>query len=246
MLDACFRLIKKYFFLFMFVSTVYLRLLLACCIVLAPAQLLMGSLVNSSIPGVTHEIGGTASTFTTSADMVGLEIMVYFDDGSTDFGIWSGNGVFQNDWSISIGPNQSTFTFPLSVTNDTGRDITRFSLHGADSNTFFDRDVAPSTAGTGRGRDVQEFFTTLQFSQDIDAVFFDEIQVAGSTPQGDIFAGVDISFSDGISGSNGLFQFRVDTDTSFGLVTSTVPEPSTAIQFGIALTVLMSRRRRRT
>lgn len=89
-------------------------------------------------------------------------------------------------------------------------------------------------------------FTNLQDSQDIDAVFFDEIQVAGSTPQGDIFAGVDISFSDGISGSNGLFQFRVDTDTSFGLVTSTVPEPSTAIQFGIALTVLMSRRRRRT
>ncbi len=229
----------------MYTSARYLRLPLACCIVLMSAQSLVGSLVNSSIPGVTHEIGGIASTFTTSADMVGLEIMVYFEDGSTDFGIWSGNGVFQNNWSFTLPPNSSSFSVPFSLTNNTGSDITRFALHGADSNTFFDRDVSTDTPGTFRGRDVLEF-TNLQDSQDIDAVFFDEIQVAGSTPQGDIFAGVDISFSDGISGSNGLFQFRVDTDTSFGLVTSTVPEPSTAIQFGIALTVLMSRRRRRT
>jgi len=157
-----------------------------------------------------------------------------------------GSGVFQNDWSISIGPGLSTFSFPLSLSNDTGRDITRFSLHGAGSNTFFDRDVAPSTAGTGRGRDVQEFFTTLQFSQDIDAVFFDQIQIAGSTPQGDIFAGVDISFSEGISGDNGLFQFRVDTDTSVDLVLSTIPEPTSAIQFGIAIGVLAFGRRRRS
>lgn len=220
-----------------------LRLLFACCIVLLSTQTLMGSLVNSSTPGVRHEIDGVATTFTTSADMVGLEILVYFEDGSTDLGIWTSTGVSQNNWSFSLAPNQTTFSFPVTVDNNTGLDITRFTLHGAGTSTFFDRDVTPDTPGTFRGRDVQEF-TSLQFSQDIDAVFFDEIEIVGSSPQPDIFAGLDIFFSDGIAANGGQFQFRVDTDTSLNLVRSTVPEPTSAIQFGIALTLLMSRRRR--
>ena len=224
--------------------TFVLRLLFACCIVLMHAQSLMGSLVNSSTPGVRHEIDGVASSFTTSADMVGLEIMVYFANGSTDVGIWTGNGVNQNNWSFTLPPNSTSFSNPFSLTNNTGSAITRFALHGADSDTFFDRDITPDTPGTFRGRDVIEF-TSLQFSQDIDAVFFDEISVAGANPQADIFAGLDVSFSDGIAANGGVFQFVVDTDTSLNLVTSTIPEPTSAIQFGIALTLLMSRRRRR-
>ena len=225
-------------------STFILRLLFACCIVLMPAQSLMGSLVNSSTPGVRHTIDGVASTFATSADMVGLEIMVYFADGSTDFGIWAGNGVFQNNWSITLPANSSSFSNPFSLTNNTGSAVTRFELHGAGSNTFFDRDLTTDTPGTFRGRDVTEF-TSLQFSQDIEAVFFDEISIAGATPQPDIFAGLDVSFSDGIAANGGVFEFVVDTDTSLNLVTSTIPEPTSAIQFGIALTLVMSRRRRR-
>ena len=224
--------------------TFVLRLLFACCIVLMHAQSLMGSLVNSSTPGVRHEIDGVVSSFTTSADMVGLEIMVYFANGSTDVGIWTGNGVNQNNWSFTLPPNSTSFSNPFSLTNNTGSAITRFALHGADSDTFFDRDITPDTPGTFRGRDVIEF-TSLQFSQDIDAVFFDEISVAGANPQADIFAGLDVSFSDGIAANGGVFQFVVDTDTSLNLVTSTIPEPTSAIQFGIALTLLMSRRRRR-
>ncbi len=223
----------------------YLRLLFACCVVLMPAQTLLGSLVNSSTPGVTHEIDGIARTFTTSANMVGLEIMVYFEDGSTDFGIWAGNGVSQNGWSVTIGPNQSTFTDPLSVANNTGLDVTRFSLHGAGTTTFFDRDVSPDTPGSFRGRDVDEF-SSLEFSQDIEAVFYDQIAIVGSSPQADLFAGLDISFSEGIAANGGLFEFRVDTDTSLNLIRTTVPEPTSAVQFGIALTLLMSRRRRRS
>jgi len=225
-------------------STCRLRLLFICCMVLVPAQSLLGTLVNSSTPGVRHEIDGIASTFTTSADMVGLEIMVYFEDGSTDLGIWAGNGVSQNDWSFTLPPNSTSFSVPFSLTNNTGLDITRFALHGAGSDTFFDRDIAPDTPGTFRGRDVIEF-TSLQFSQDIDAVFFDEIAVVGSSPQADTFAGLDISFSEGITANGGVFEFLVDTDTSVNLVTSTIPEPTSAIQFGIALTLLMTRRRRR-
>ena len=229
---------------FLMFSAFYLRLLFVSCIVLMPAQSLMGTLVNSSTPGVRHEIDGIASTFTTSADMVGLEIMVYFADGSTDVGIWAGAGVFQNNWSFSLPSGGTSFSNPFSLSNNTGSDITRFALHGAGSDTFFDRDIAPDTPGTFRGRDVIEF-TSLRFSQDIDAVFFDEISVAGATPRPDIFAGLDVSFSDGIAANGGVFEFVVDTDTSLNLVTSTIPEPTSAIQFGIALTLLMSRRRRR-
>lgn len=224
----------------------HLRLLLACCcLAILPAQSLLGSLVISSTPGTTHEIAGLTGFGTTSADMVGLEIMVFFEDGSTDVGIWTTTGVSQNNWSIDQGTNQSTFSFPFSLNNNTGLDITRFTLHGSGSSTFFDRSSpAPGTAGSANGRDLQEF-TALRFAQDIDAVYFDQVRIAGSTPQGDVFAGLDVSFSDGISGNNGLFQFRTDTDTSIGLVLSTIPEPSSAIQFGIALTALMLRRRRR-
>ena len=223
-----------------------LRLLLACCfIAMLPSQSLLGSLVVSSMPGTTHEIEGLTGFGTTSADMVGLEIVIYFNDGSTDVGIWTPTGISQNNWSINQGIGQSTFNFPFTLSNNTGLDITRFTLNGAGTSTFFDRTApAPGTDGSANGRDLQEF-STLRFSQDIEAVYFDQIQLVGSTPQGDLFAGLDISFSDGISGSGGLFSFRTDTDTSFGLVTSTVPEPSSAIQFGIALTAVLLRRRRR-
>ena len=210
-----------------------------------PAQSLLGSLVISSTPGQTHEIAGLTGFGTTSADMVGLEIMVYFADGSTDLGIWTPTGVSQNGWSINQGTNQSTFSFPFSLSNNTGLDITRFSLDGAGTSTFFDRSApAPGTDGSANGRDLQEF-TSLRLAQDIDAVYFNEVQIIGSTPQGDLFAGLDISFSDGIAGNGGLFSFRTDTDTSFGFVTTTIPEPSSAIQLGIALTILSLRRRRR-
>ena len=228
-----------------------LRLLFACCcFAILPAQSLLGDLVVSSTPGTTHEVDGFTGFATTSADMVGLQILVYFEDGSTDLGIWTATGISQNNWSINQGTGQSTFNFPFTLTNNTGLNIDRFTMHGSGTTTFFDRSApAPGTNGSANGRDLQEF-TTLQFSQDIDAVYFDQVQVAGSTPQGDIFAGLDVIFSNGlqgsgISGNGGSFMFRTDTDTSLGFVTSTVPEPSSAIQFGIALTALALRRRRR-
>ena len=210
-----------------------------------PAQSLMGSLVISSTPGTTHEADGYSTFATTSADMVGLEIMVYFENGRTDLGIWTATGINQNNWSINQGTNQSTFSFPFSLSNNTGSNITRFTFRGAGSSTIFDRtSPAPGTAGSANGRDLQEF-TVLRFSQDIEAVYFDQVQTFGSTPQGDLFAGLDVSFSSGISGNNGLFQFRTDTDTTINFVRTAVPEPSSALQFGIALTALLLRRRRR-
>ena len=224
----------------------HLRLLLACfCVALLPTQAVLGSLVVSSRPGITHEIAGLTGFATTSADMVGLEVTVFFENGSTDVGIWTPTGVNQNNWSINQGTNQSTFNFPFSLSNNTGLDIDRLTLNGSGTTTFFDRSApAPGTDGSANGRDLIEF-TTLNFSQDIDAVYFDQVQLTGSTPQGDLFAGLDISFSEGVSGNAGLFSFVTDTDNSFGIVTSTIPEPSSAIQFGIALTLLMLRRRRR-
>ena len=224
----------------------YLRLLLACCcFAILPAQSLLGSLVVSSMPGTTHEIAGVLSSSSTSATMVGLQILVYFENGSTDLGIWTATGVTQNNWSITPSNSQSANSSTFNLSNDTGLDINRFTLNGAGSSTFFDRrSPSPGTNGSGTGRDLQEF-TRLRFSQDINAVYFDQIQLVDSTPQGDLFAGIDVSFSEGISGNNGLFRFRTDTDISIGLVTSTIPEPSSALQFGIALTALLLRRRRR-
>jgi hypothetical protein len=193
---------------------------------------------------VTHEADGYATFATTSAEMVGLEIMVYFADGSSDLGIWTPTGIAQNNWSISQGTNQSTFSFPFDMRNNTGLAMTRFTMHGAGSSTIFDRNILPGTSGTANGRDLQEF-TSLRFSQDITVNYFDEVQTVGSTPQGDIFAGMDVAFSAGISGSGGLFRFRTDTDTVVNQVRSTIPEPTSILQFGILVAAMFSRRRRR-
>ena len=227
-------------------STFYLHIILVFSyLLLLPTQPLLGSLAVSSTPGETHEVAGFTGFATTSAEMVGLQILVYFENGSTDLGIWTPTGINQNGWSVTQGTNQSTFAFPFTLSNNTSSDITRFTLNGSGSTTFFDRSApAPGTAGSANGRDLLEV-TNLSDSQDISAVYFNEVQVIGSTPQGDLFTGIDVSFSGGVSGNNGQFAFVADTDTSFGFVTSTIPEPSSAIQFGIAMTVLLMRRRRR-
>ena len=227
-------------------SAFYLHILLVSSyFLLLPTQPLLGSLAVSSTPGETHEVAGFTGFATTSADMVGLQILVYFENGSTDLGIWTATGINQNGWSVTQGTNQSTFNFPFTLSNNTRSDITRFTLNGSGSTTFFDRSApAPGTAGSANGRDFNED-TNLSNRQDISAVYFNEVQVIGSTPQGDLFTGIDVSFSEGISGNNGRFAFIADTDTSLGFVMSTIPEPSSAIQFGIAMTVLLMRRRRR-
>jgi hypothetical protein len=175
--------------------------------------------------------------------MIGLEIMVYFADGSSDLGIWTASGISQNNWSISQGVGQSTFSFPFDMRNNSNSAMTRFTMHGAGSSTIFDRSVSPGTSGTANGRDLVEF-TSLRFSQDIAVTYFDQIQTVGSTPQDDIFAGMDVSFSAGIASNGGLFRFRTDTDNTVNAVRSTIPEASSVVQFGLLMSAFLFRRRR--
>lgn len=202
------------------------------------------SLVVGGFAGQLHVADGYSNFNTTVDSMIGLRVDVYFQGGTSDSALWTASGISQADWSMTQGPG-TTFTNPFTITNNSNRRMTRFVMHGAGSSTIFDRSVSPSTAGTANGRDVQEF-TSLRFSQDITANYFDEVKTTGSSGAvGDIFAGLDISFSRGINRFGGQFVFRTDTDITVGLVRAAVPEPTTIVQLTIGLACFSLRRRRR-
>ncbi|MEL7496676.1 MAG: hypothetical protein AAFN77_03650 [Planctomycetota bacterium] len=219
------------------------HLAIVCVFALGTACQLQADLVVTDISGVTHEADGYSTFSTTSNDMVGMRVDVFFANGTSDTARWTASGISRSNWSMSQGPG-STFSNPFSLTNNSSSAMTRFVMHGEGSSTIFDRSVSPSTSGTANGRDLQEF-TFLRFFQDIQVTYFDEVQTVGSTAVGDIFAGMEVSFTDGIAQSGGQFEFRTDTDTTVNFVRTTIPEPTTAVQMMLAFAALSFHRRKR-
>ncbi|MEM9942585.1 MAG: hypothetical protein AAF939_13560 [Planctomycetota bacterium] len=203
-------------------------------------------MVNSD-PGDLYEADGYTSFTTSSGQMVGLQVRVVFDNGISETVSWSTNGINQSDWSVTQGPG-STFSNPFVVRNlQSSFAITTLEFHGGGTTTLFDRGVFPSTSGTANGRDFIEL-SNIRQNQDIEVTYFDEIRTAGSSAVGDIFAGMRINFSSGLTQADGALRFVSDTDTSINLirlVTRRNPEPGAAVFFCAACSVLVSRRKRR-
>ena len=173
--------------------------------------------------------------------MVGLNVTVTFADNSTETLVWTATGIVGNGWSLTHGPG-SSFSDPFVLVNSSGLAINALVLHGGGSTTLFDRAATVSTDGTANGRDLLEN-SSFSLSQDIQVTYFDQIQVTGSTPVGDIFAGLQIEFSDGFASNSGDFSFVADTDTATSLLVA-VPEPQMAWGLLVALgTVIRIRRR---
>lgn len=215
-------------------------LILATC--LCPAQMVRAELIIGSTPGTIYFADSYSTFNTTSTDMVGMRVTVEFQNGQTETQTWTATGINGTGWNMDVDPG-STFSVPFTITNQRSSRMTRFTMRGANSRTIFDRSVASSTAGTGNGRDLQEF-TFLRFSQDINVNYFDQVQTIGSPgPVGDIYAGMDVAFSVGIN-QNTSFVFRTDTDTTLNAITSSIPEPASGVTFAIAIASMCARRRR--
>ena len=195
--------------------------------------------------GTAHSMSGFTGFGTTSADMVGLEVSVVFDSGAVDNQTWGTAGIATANWTITQGPG-STYSSPFRLTNLTNDPIVSFQMHGGFQDTVFDVTSVASTPGTANGRTLLEFGSTISFSQDVDVRYFDEVHLPGSAPVGDIYAGLEVNFENGIT--NQTFSFVTDTDTASSPLTpvvSAVPEPNTMI-FGFVVAALYTRRNRRT
>jgi uncharacterized protein YfiM (DUF2279 family) len=205
------------------------------------AQPLCAELIIGSTAGPTYFAEDYSTFATTSADMVGMQVTVEFRNGSTDTRLWTANGITGDGWTMTH-QSGSTFDSPFTLTNERGNRLIRFTMHGMNSSTIFDRSVAQSTAGTANGRDLQEY-SDERFFQDIDVTYFDQVQTIGApAPVGDIFAGMEVAFERGLR-RNRSFVFRTDTDTTLNSI-SAVPEPTTSITFAIAILGFCVRRRR--
>lgn len=206
------------------------------------AQPLSAELIISSTAGTTYFAEAYSTFATTSADMVGLQVTVEFQNGQMDTQLWTASGISGNGWTMTH-QSGSTFDNPFTITNQRGTRLTGFTMHGLNSSTIFDRSVANSTDGTANGRDLQEF-TYERYFQDVEVTYFDQVQTVGAPNAiGDIFAGMQVVFSRGIR-RNQQFVFRTDTDTTVNTITS-VPEPTAAVTFAVALLGLNIRRRRK-
>ena len=206
------------------------------------SQSVRAELVISSTAGTTYQAEAYATFATTSAEMVGMEVTVEFQNGQVDSQLWTATGINGNGWTMTHDSG-STFDNPFTLTNRSRSRVVRFTMHGAGSSTIFDRSVADSTPGTANGRDLQEY-STQRYFQDIEVTYFDQVQTIGSTPVGDIYAGMDVVFERGLS-RNRSFIFRTDTDTTLNSISASVPEPTTAVTFAVAILTLGVRRRRR-
>ena len=218
---------------------------LICCLVFVLVPAASAQIVINSDVGAIYEADGFTGFNTQSPDMVGLLITIRFADNSVESRSWTATGVSGTGWSMTHGPG-SSFSDPFTLTNNSGRDIAGVQLHGGGTTTLFDRDVRLSTAATENGRDVTEV-TNLSASQQIIATYFDQIQLTGTSPVGDIYAGLDIRFENGMA-SGSTFSFITDTDTSTNLLRlAPIPEPGLALWLPLLAGFwLMSRTRRQT
>ena len=215
---------------------------IACMLLLASET--RAAVTTTFNTGQVHETTGFSGVATTTADMVGVQVSVVFDSGATDQQTWTNTGVATSNWTISAGTG-STYSSPFQLTNLTNDPIVSFRINTALTNTAFDANLFPSTTGTANGRTLLEFGSFISASQDVDVSYFDQVQLSGDTPIGDIYAGLEVDFEDGFA--NSTFSFLADTDTSSSLilpVVTSVPEPSS---FAIlaALTIGVATRRRR-
>ena len=197
--------------------------------------------------GITHETAPLSGFSTEGDDMAGMTVEVTFSDLSRELRVWAATspgsgGAFGTGWQITQGAG-STWSNPFAFTNTGALSVTKFTLHGAPANTVFDRSFAGAgTPTSANGRDIFEFGSSITLSQDVTATYFDQVQLPGETPVGDLFAGLEVRFADGLSNGQ-AFRFITDTDT--GGSNLIVPEPSGVTAVCLSLGAILHRRRNR-
>lgn len=227
----------------------------------------------ASVAGAqTNSFGGGAivnadvltGSSTNGSEMVGMNVSWTFAAGGGSFsGAWAnlGGGSFgvtgANNFSLTFGGAQDTFTDSWVLTNSNTQRLQSIRLNGAPGRTLFDcgwtgtaciGNGASSSFGTS-GSFLGFSLTTTggTYGGGVRGVYSNLVGLGGNAPVGDLFEQLDISF-DGIMGAGSTYLFRADTDnSSFDRPPPTItPEPSTwALMFvGLAAVGVAKRRRR--
>jgi hypothetical protein len=192
--------------------------------------------------GTTQGTLGIATSVTTGATMGGMNVTAFFNNGTLQTVPWVGAGLGNGGasgtgWSLS--QSGDTDFAPWSLINNTGLGLTRLVIDGGPGKTIFDRTFGgmEGTPGTSLGQDFQ--VTSGQQSTDnILAIYHDQVAVVPNPPVGDIFRSLDINFQNtGGFASGRTLGFLADTDSTVDVLfplPGIIPEPGSLLLFGVA------------
>lgn len=232
------------------------------CFVLAALSLCAVADRAVALPITTGTTSGQvfSTTSITSADakgssMLGMSVTATFGNGNIPASVmtWSdlGSGVFgvkNNDWSLTINPNTSTFNsiWTLDVADNSIFSITELTISGLGGKSVFD--IFPSTEttiGSALGKPINvDPNTNLNLSL-VSAMYSNAVAINGQAPLGDLYESLTITFGNpGGFGSADIFRFKTDTD-NVDTRLNPVPEPATMLLFGTGIIGLAAFRRNR-
>lgn len=230
------------------------------CFVLAALSLCAVADRAVALPITTGTTSGQvfSTTSITSADatgssMLGMSVTAIFGNGSASVMTWSdlGSGVFgvsNNDWSLTINPNTSTFNsiWTLDVGADSNFSITELTISGLGGNTVFDIFPSPETTdGSALGKPINVGTSTNLNLSLVSAMYSNAVAINGQAPLGDLYESLTITFGNqGGFGSGDTFRFQTDTD-NVDTRLNPVPEPATMLLFGTGIIGLAAFRRNR-
>ncbi|HTP34553.1 MAG TPA: PEP-CTERM sorting domain-containing protein [Candidatus Acidoferrales bacterium] len=207
-------------------------------------------------PATIYVINPALTGFSTFGDqMAGMVVTAYF--GSTSFSAtWAATGSGAGGASVtnefSLTESGDTFTSLWTLTNDSSARLTRLTIAAAPGNAVFDICLSPSptcaadnsegTPGSARG---WTFDRQGGYAGTIDVTYFNEVELIGNSPVGDLWANLDLAFADAIApGGNLTWISDTDSAPSTGSI-APVPEPMSLILLATCGAWALSRIRRR-
>jgi len=186
----------------------------------------LSTIIDSGNP---KNITGITSIDVTGADMAGMGVTVFFENGSSQTGTWSAlganvGGIQMTDWFFTQGgntytgdvsggaPDSSSFNWKLENTNTSGQGLTKVIVNAEMGNAVLDIIGDPKTteaSGFGTPFNIIDTMTDLQ----VKATYLNPVGMGGTSPLGDLFAGFQLEFlnAGGLQSGSSL-NFSLDTD----------------------------------
>jgi len=174
--------------------------------------------------------------------MVGMEVVAYFDDSSSESATWAATGVDSGaasgtGWSLSEAGD--TWDSNWTLSNSSTKGIASLRIDAGLGDTAFDtyfNDLF-GTTNSARGKDFAVTGGLVQAYGELDilATYKDLVALTGNPPVGDLYRRLKIDFTNSAfaSGSSNL-TFVADTDNfEFAGDLQVVPEPSTLLVWSL-------------
>ncbi len=178
---------------------------------------------------------------THGSDMPGMIVLAEFADNTDDTATWVSLGYPAGEavgtgWSLYESGN--TFNSLWTLTNSTGKSLSRLVIDAWVGDTVFDReyDLYGSLYGTAGSQQGRDFEPINHDSYTIVATYINAVKLtdASGDPNGDIYQYLEIAFdNEGGLGDGQSLQFYADTDNIYS--GGEIPEPGTALLIACGL-----------